>query len=147
MTKQESVEALELAQKQHEHGMGKIKGILANKDMGELPSLYKTNCQFGTWLYDPNNNLKSLLGSIFYKELDTLHSQWHLEYRELYLLYFTQPDSDGISKQKKVTQMELDKAKYYYNELTHTTEKLVNSLSSCKRRLEALAPSKFEQKS
>ncbi len=144
MNKEQTLESLELAKRYHIFQMDKVEALIKGKDMGELPSVYKTGCNFGKWLYDDENRLKPLLGSIFYKELDSIHSQWHLEYRQLYLIFFTEPDKDGISEKKKVKSIDIDKAKFYYSEMQTTSSKLIKSLSSCKRRLEALGADRFQ---
>lgn len=138
------LETLDKARRYHEFQMLKIESLLDGKDAGELPSIYKTECNFGKWLYDDDMNLKILLGSIFYKNVDGLHAQWHLEYRNIYLLYFTEPDQKGISKPKKVTAMDVDKGRSYYADMKITTSKLIKMLASCKRRLEALSADKFQ---
>lgn len=143
MNKQQTLQSLEDARRNHQNALQKVKSLIDKKDVNSIPCVYKTGCEFGKWLYDESINLKKLLGSIFYKELDALHSQWHLEYRKIFLIFFTEPDEKGVYKAKKVEDMQIDKCRLYYTELETTSEKLFKSLLSCKRRLDALAPEKF----
>lgn len=144
MNKQKTLESLEHSKRSLEFNMQTIKSLLDEKNVASIPSVYKISSHFGKWLYDENNNLKNLLGPIFYKDLDAYNSLWHEEYRKIYIIFFGEPNNSGKIKKNKVSQMDIDKCKLYYSEMQTTTNKLLKALASSKRRLEALAEEKFK---
>ncbi len=142
MNKQDTLQSLENARRNLEFNLQTANSLLSNKEVGTLPSTDKNKCPFGIWLTSPEYRIKALLGPIFYKDLDTYHTQWCEEYSRIHLLIFEGLES--TEKRKKISQMELDKGKLYFDELQRTTDKLIKALASSKRRLEALAEEKFE---
>lgn len=144
MNKQQSIASLEEAKRFLDYQMKNIKCLIDGKPRGTLGSIYKMNCDFGHWLYDEENNFKSLLGFIFYRELDAHHTQWHEVYRKIYLMYFEEPKPGEPAREKKISDMDVDKCKLYYTDLVKSTEAIEKCLVSCKRRLEALSEEKFK---
>lgn len=144
MNKEQTLESMEKAKRSLTFDMRTIESLLEGKDIASIPTVYKTNCSFGEWLYNEENNLKNLLGPIFFKELDAYHSQLHEEYRRIYIIFYGEPSGATKPKKNKVTPMELDKCKLYYSEMKLSFDKLLKSMASSKRRLEALAPEKFK---
>ena len=146
MDKEKTIEAICNARKAHEIQMKKIQALLSGKEVENPTSVVKTECDFGKWLYDENNHLKELLGSLFYSNLETIHARWHIEYARVFDLYFKGKKGGLLSKMfksGKVTDMELDKAKLYYSELEATTNELLKVIGSSQRRIEALNERKF----
>ena len=146
MDKERTIEAICSARKAHENQMKKIQTLLNGKKVENPTSVLKTECDFGKWLYDENNQLKKLLGSLFYSNLESLHARWHLEYTRVFDIFFKGKKGGLLSKMfksAKVTDMELDKAKLYYSELEATTAELLKAIGSSQRRIEALNETKF----
>ena len=146
MDKEKTIEAICNARKAHETQMKKIQTLLSGKEVENPTSVAKTECDFGKWLYDENNHLKEILGSLFYSNLETIHARWHIEYARVFDLYFKGKKGGLLSKMfksDKVTDMELDKAKLYYSELEATTTELLKAIASSLRRVEALNERKF----
>ena len=146
MDKEKTIEAIVKARKSHETQMKKIKTLISGREVDNPTSVAKTECDFGKWLYDENNYIKEVLGSIFYRNLETLHARWHTEYSRVFDIFFKEKKSGFFTKMfnsGKVTDMELDKAKLYYSELEATTNELLNAIASSQRRIEALPESKF----
>jgi len=146
MNKEKTVEAIINARKAHESQMKKIVSLLNGKKVENPTAVSKTECDFGKWLYEDNNRLKEILGTLFYTNLETLHAKWHIEYTRLFEIFFKSQKKGFFSKafgSKKVDDMELDKAKLYYSELEETTTQLLNAINSSQRRIEALNESKF----
>ena len=146
MDKEKTIEAIVKARKSHEIQMKKIKTLVRGREIDNPTPVAKTECDFGKWLYDDNNRIKEILGSIFYTNLETLHSRWHTEYSKVFNIFFKEKKSGFLAKMfnsDKVTDMELDKAKLYYSELEATTNELLKVIASSQRRLEALNETKF----
>lgn len=146
MDKEKTIEAIVNAKKAHENQMKKIVGLLNNKEVENPTAVSKTECDFGKWLYEDNNRLREILGTLFYTNLETLHAKWHMEYSRLFEIFFKSKKKGFFSKtfgSKKVDGMELDKAKVYYSELEATTGELLKAIASSQRRIEALNEKKF----
>ena len=147
MDKAQTLEAIQNAKIAHENQMKKIVALLNGKTVDNPTSVSKTECAFGKWLYGDNNRLKEILGELFYSNLETLHSKWHIEYARLFKIFFKPKKSGLFSKllgSNKISDMDIDKAKLYYSELEVTTTELLKAIASSQRRLEALKESKFE---
>ncbi len=147
MDKEKTVEAIVDARKAHENQMKKIISLINRKELDNPTAVLKTECDFGKWLYDEDNNLKGLLGAVFYNNLETLHARWHIEYSRLFDLFFKNKKRGGLFSKifgsDKIEEREIDKAKLYYSELEETTSKLLQAIASSKRRIEALSEEKF----
>ena len=148
MDKEKTVEAIVNARKAHETQMKKIVALLKGKEVDNPTAVLKTECDFGKWLYADDSNLKELLGSLFYTNLENLHARWHIEYSRLFEIFFKNKKKAGffskIFGSDKVEDMELDKAKVYYSELEATTKELIQVIASSQRRIEALREDKFK---
>ncbi|PHQ65468.1 MAG: hypothetical protein COB99_03845 [Sulfurimonas sp.] len=146
MDKTKTLESIQNARRAHEAQMSKIKAAI-NGDKVENPTaVAKTKCTFGKWLYNDENRLRDILGSLFYDNMEVLHAKWHTEYFKLFEIFFKEEKKGFFSKilgSSKVSEMELDKAKLYYSELEETTKELLKALGSSERRIGALPESKF----
>ncbi len=142
MDKQQTLLSLEKSRRNLEFNLQTIKSLIDGKEVANIPSTNKHECMFGVWLYSKDNNLKNLLGGIFFRDLDVYYTQWYDEYTKIYILMFG--EVFNTDKKKKITQMDIDKSKLYFSELSQTTDKLLRALNSSKRRLEALAEEKFK---
>ncbi len=146
MDKEKTIEAIVNARKAHENQMKKIVALLNGKEVENPTAVSKTECDFGKWLYEGDNHLKEILGTLFYTNLETLHARWHVEYSRLFEIFFKPKKKGFFSKafgSKKVAEMDMDKAKLYYSELEATTAELLKAIASSQRRIEALKESKF----
>ena len=146
MDKEKTIEAIVNAKKAHENQMKKIVALLNGKKAENPTAALKTECDFGKWLYDDNNNLESILGNLFYNKLETLHAKWHIEYMSVFEIFFKPKKKGFFSKafgNDKIDEMDLDKAKLYYSELEDTTNELLKTIASSQRRIEALREEKF----
>lgn len=146
MNKEQTLLSIQNARKAHEAQMKKIL-VLLNGSKPENPTaVAKTKCEFGMWLYNEDNHVKDILGSQFYNNLETLHAKWHTEYSRIFEMFFKDTKKGFFSKiisAPKINQMELDKAKLYYSELSVTTAELLKALASSERRMSALSESVF----
>jgi hypothetical protein len=136
----------------HETQMYDLELLLSGKDIESITPLSKTECDFGKLLYANESVLRQIIGSLFYEKLDTLHEKWHEEYQkifDIYKEYFEHKSSHkGLFSKllgaKKVDEMNIDKAKLYYSDLKQTTNELLHTIDISKRRIVALADTKFE---
>jgi len=146
MNKTKTLESIQNARKAHEAQMTKIKAAIDGNKVDNPTAVVKTECVFGMWLYDDENHLRDILGSLFYDNIEILHAKWHVEYLRLFNIFFKDQKTGFLSKilgSSKVSEMELDKAKLYYSELEVTTKELLKALGSSQRRIAALPESKF----
>ena len=148
MNRNETLEAVEKARNSHESQMAKIEKLIAGEEVATPTAVPKTQCVFGQWLYAKENHLEELLGSLFYKNLEEKHAQWHSEYIRVHQIFFGEQKKKGFFAHligaDKVDDLELDKARLYYSELQGTTKELLSILASCERKLSAMSDSKFE---
>ncbi|WP_321777612.1 CZB domain-containing protein [Sulfurimonas sp.] len=146
MDKIKTLESIQNARRSHEAQMSKIKTAIDGDKVDDPTAVAKTKCAFGMWLYDDENHLRNILGSLFYDKMEELHAKWHNEYFKLFNIFFKEEKKSFFSKiigSSNVSEMELDKAKLYYSELEETTQKLLKVLGSSERRISALPESKF----
>ena len=152
MNKVQTVELIEDMKKLHESQMHKIELLLNSKEVDELTSVAKTECDFGKLLYKNEQHLKDILGALFFEKLEKLHERWHREYYNIYKIFKEYVDAKNAKKgffskiigSKKITEMEIDKAKLYHSELKSTTTELIQTIDMCQRRVSALGNAKFE---
>lgn len=146
MNKEKTIEGIVKAKRVHEIQMKKIKTLVSGVWINNPTAAAKTECDFGKWLYDENNHIRELLGDLFYTNIETLHSRWHMEYARIYDMFYKKKRSGflgNIFGSNKATEMELDKAKLYCSELEITTSELLKAIDVSQRRLKALPESKF----
>jgi hypothetical protein len=146
MTKEQTLQAIKKAKEAHEAQMQKIEAAIEGSDIENPTALQKTNCDFGKWLYNPENHMVEIIGSQFYASLDFEHENWHREYAKIYNILFASKKKGlfaTIFRKKSIDPLELDKVKLYYAELQETTAKLLQILASSQRRIAALPESKF----
>lgn len=146
MDKEKTLESIQNARKSHEAQMSKIKAAIDGEKVDDPTVVAKTKCAFGEWLYDDENHLRDILGSLFYDKMEVLHAKWHSEYFRIFEIFFKDEKKSFFSKilrSSKVSEMDLDKAKLYYSELEITTQELLKALGSSERRIYALPESRF----
>ncbi|WP_373073471.1 CZB domain-containing protein [Sulfurimonas sp.] len=146
MNKNETLEAILVAKKSHLDRMDKVNRRINGNFEDALLLISRTECGFGTWFYG-DKRLKSMLGTQFFENLENLHSKWHLEYHKIYEIFYEHENKKGLLSKlvgnKKISQMELDKAKLYFSELQTTTNELIKVIDASHRRLNALNESYF----
>ncbi|MDY0121086.1 MAG: CZB domain-containing protein [Sulfurimonas sp.] len=148
MTKQQTLESIQTARKNHEVQMQKINALVSGKTIVDPTSVSKRECTFGKWLYEDEKYLREILGAQFYETIEQLHGKWHEQYYKIYEIFFTKPKPGLLSKVlklNKVSMLEQDKAKLYYAELQQNTQELLNMMSVSERRVMALQDSKFKK--
>ena len=146
MTKNQTLDSFKIAKKYHELQMVKIGTLISGRDVIDLASYYKEDCNFGRWIYENEAHLRKILGAHFYETLEQVHEKWHEEYQKIYEIIFSKPKRGEISKnpkKNKVTQMDLDKAAFYYTELKLCSQKLLKTMVSSERRIMALSEAMF----
>jgi len=146
MTKEQTLAAIKKAKETHEIQMQKIEAAINGKEISDPTAVEKTKCEFGKWLYDPQNHMQEIIGSQFYTNLDFEHEKWHREYARIFNILFKEKKKGLFSKllgKPSVDPLEIDKAKLYYSELQETTAQLLKALASTERRVSALQETKF----
>jgi len=87
MNKEKTLESIKNARKAHESQMDKIVLAIEGKTVNNPTAVSKTECAFGKWFYG-DDNLRNILGSLFYDNVDNLHAKWHNEYVSIFNLLF-----------------------------------------------------------
>ncbi|NPA60246.1 MAG: hypothetical protein GXO30_07275 [Epsilonproteobacteria bacterium] len=147
MNKEKTIHSVQNTIKVHEAQMSKIIDAIEGKNVSETIAVDKKDCEFGKWLYGSDNQLRNVLGSFFYDQIETLHVRWHCEYAKIFDILFKKQKKGFFAKMmgsSQVDEMQLDKVKVYYSELKVTTQELLKILASSERRLSALPESKFQ---
>ncbi|WP_324172225.1 hypothetical protein [Sulfurimonas sp.] len=146
MDKEKTVESFQNAKKVYEEQMEKLEVAMDGSNIKIPTAALQTAYVFGKWLYLGNDDLRSILGSLFYDKIEILHVRWHEEYIKTFDIFF-QKQKKGFFQNafgnSKVSGMELEKANSYYKELKVITKELIKTIDSSERRLGALAESKF----
>jgi len=147
MTKEQTLAAIKKAKEAHEMQMQKIEAAIEGKEITDPTTIEKTKCDFGKWLYNPENHMKEIIGSQFYTNIDFEHEKWHREYAKIYKILFKDQKKKGLFSKllgkSSIDPLEIDKVKLYYAELKETTEQLLKALASAERRVSALQETKF----
>lgn len=145
MNKQQTLESIQKAIASHEMQMEKISMAIDGQVINNPTALDKKECLLGVWLYDDDNHLRDILGSMFYDKIELYHTKWHDEYLNLHGLLFKEEEKGFFAKlvTPKMNEMDLDKAKLYYSEILETTDELLKILGASERRIEALQETKF----
>jgi len=151
-TKVECLDNLQKAENSHKQGMMELEIFIHNYESGdselkEKTPLNKAKCVFGIWFYG-EQNLNLYLGLQLYEKIDALHTSWHHQYTKIYHIYFQdEKKSKGIFGKffkQKIPQLEIDKAKAYFDDLQSITEELLKQLQVARRRINALSDAKFK---
>ena len=146
MTKTEMLDAIENAKHIHLEQMNKIKLEIAGKEVKNPTALGKMDCECGIWFYAHETEMKNVCGLQLFERLDKSHERWHMDYANIYNLFFKEEKKGLFSKIigfGKQNEMKLDKAKLYFSELQKDTEELLSVSDSAIRRVSALSESKF----
>ena len=147
MDKNETLESIKDAIKSHESQMLKIESAINGHNIEDPTVISKTECVFGLWLYDDTNNIRAILGTQFFDKIEALHAQWHIEYAKIFAIFFKEKKKGFFEKilntNRKVDDMELDKAKLYFENLLEITQELLKILSASERRVDAMSENKF----
>jgi len=155
MNKAKILESLKKAREAHEAQMIRLQNLIEAGEVVDYKKVSqkqcpvsKTICDFGQWLYGEENHIEELVGELFYKELETLHAQWHIEYVKVFKILFN-PEGKGLlskflSHDNTIDELELDKVKTYYKDMEKITQQLLSTLKTCERRLNAMSDSRFE---
>jgi len=154
MNKTQTLEALQRAKEAHEKQMIRLQNLIAEGEVLDYANVAKTQCpvaktmcEFGQWLYSENGHLEDVIGELFYKELETLHAQWHVEYVKVFKILFNPKKKGFLSKilnhDNHIDELELDKAKTYLGDLEKISQELLSTLNTVQRRLNAMSDSKF----
>ena len=147
MTKEEMLSAMASLQGTHIAQMEKIKSAIAGKDIQNPTALGKLECECGIWFHKHEEQIKNILSLQLFERLDKNHEQWHVDYENIYNLFFKEEKKKGffskIINVSKSDMMKLDKAKLYFSELEKDTQELLNTSEIALRRVSALSEKKF----
>jgi len=146
MTKSEMIDAIENAKSIHQEQMHKIESEIAGVKIANPTAPGKMDCECGIWFYKHEKEMQDILGLQLFERLDRGHEKWHIDYINIYNLFFKEEKKGVFTKifgSSKVNEMTLDKAKLYYQDLQKDTEELLKVSDSAIRRVSALSDSKF----
>jgi hypothetical protein len=145
--KEDFLQNITKSKEAHKKAMSKLDMVLNQtlpaKEQEATP-ISKNECDFGKWFYD-THNIKEYLGLQLYEKIELLHSSWHKQYAQIYNILFANTKKGLLGKifKQKPDQLEIDKAKAYYDDLKKITQELLNSMDTATRRINALSDSKF----
>jgi len=152
MDKIQTLNLIDKIKVSHELQMHKLELLMSGKDVESIAPLTKTECELGKLMYNNEEALRMVVGSLFYEKLDAIHEKWHNEYSNIFNIFdeyvkYKSSHKGLFSKLigvKKISDMDMDKAKLYYSELKLTTQELLHVIDISRRRISALADTKFE---
>ncbi|MDD4855354.1 MAG: CZB domain-containing protein [Sulfuricurvum sp.] len=148
MNKEETLTHLRNAKKAHiawvERAHALIEGLPIAKEQVPVGC---TECKFGLWFYGDGQALGMIPNMDCLKEIERLHFELHDVYMKIFKIYFSDEDRSLFSKffgtRKKVTSLNQEIAKDYYNQLKAISEKLIETIERLERRVYALQEGKF----
>ncbi|MCF6331606.1 MAG: CZB domain-containing protein [Sulfurimonas sp.] len=147
MDKTATLKSITVVKEAHELQMQKLKDAIYGGETEELKIFSKSECKLGRWLYAEDNFLRDILGSLFFDNIDKIHTRWHSDYTVIYVILIKKNEKKGffskILNGSNISAMDLDKVKLYYSGLKMTTEAFLKALESAQRRLSALPESMF----
>ncbi|WP_428738303.1 CZB domain-containing protein [Sulfurimonas sp.] len=147
MTRKEMLDAMAVARETHKRQMDKIKHIIKGELVEEPTALGKMECECGQWFYSNKDEMTKILGHQMFERLDKVHEKWHQDYSRVYEIYQAkQQRGSGIFAKvinKGKDNLEHDKLKLYYKELSELTDELMREADAAMRRITALPESKF----
>ena len=104
-----------------------------------------SNCSYIQWfLSEEETTLKQRIGLQPMEKLELIHKEWHSTYNKIIEIFY--PKKKSFFKKLIHTSpnmQELDKAKSYLFDLQNITHNLEETVTSIKRRINALSESKF----
>ena len=142
-TKNDYLTYIDTTKKELEKNLLQVELVLDGAKEENLHLENKHECYFGKWLY-AHEDVKDYIGFQQFEKLDLLHTQWHTHYAKIYQIFM--PEKKGLFSKllsKKHSQLEIDKAKAYYDDLKIITDEIIKLLEIAKRRINALSESKF----
>jgi len=141
--KTELLEQTNKARSSLEKELVKIEMALGGAKVEQLTPRNKFECIFGRWFHG-DGHLKELFGPQLYEKLEALHTEWHTQYGKIYTIYF-QEKKGFFNKllHKEPSEFEKDKAKAYLDDLQKITQEMLQTITVCQRRLNALSDAKF----
>jgi Chemoreceptor zinc-binding domain len=148
MNKEATITHLNNAKKAHitwvQRAHALIEGLPIEKE--QIP-VGCTECQFGQWFYGEGQILGMMPSMDTLKEIETLHFELHDVYMKIFKIYFSDEDRSLLSKlfgtRKKVSPLNQEAARDYYNQLKTISEKLIVTIERLERRLFALQEGNF----
>jgi hypothetical protein len=146
MKRSEMIASIENTKLIHLEQMKKIESEMAGVKIENPTALSKMDCECGIWFYKHEKIMKDILGLQLYERLDKSHEQWHIDYINIYNLFFKEEKKGVFTKLFGLgedDEMIRDKAKIYYQDLQKDTEELLRISDSALRRVGALSDSKF----
>ena len=115
MTKQECIHFLKQTQRSYNTHMSSIKYSEKQNFSGYKPLiLNKEKSLAGKLLYENIKATKNIIGTIFYDELESLHSEWCEEYNKISNVYLKNTKKSFLFG-KRIDPMSKDKIKGLYN--------------------------------
>ena len=144
MKKEDCLKSLENIIKFQKNQMKNIYLVIyTNKSDTELTSKSHFECQIGKWLY--SSHAKEIFGPQTFEKLEQKHIEWHKIYQKIYDMLFS--NKKGlllkIFSKSKLSPMDEDRVKAYYDELENISNEFLQIIESAKKRVNAMSESKF----
>ncbi len=148
MTKEDMQNKIKSARQSHTYQIQKIKFLVEGVPLKEDPTpLSYKECGFGSWMYRDEEQLRKLMGSKSFEEIEQQHILWHTEYQKIYRIYYGEAKKGLLARftggRPKVDSLQKDRAKAYFNDLQKLTYDLLQKLSALEQRIKLMPESYF----
>jgi len=147
MKRDEIIKTIDDALASHNDQIEKIEDLFNGDQVINPTPLDKRECSFGTWIYSPENCIKSLLGYEVYEKIISYHEDWHIDYKEIYDAFYNQPQANFLSKvlhiQEGMDPVNFRMSNFYHRELIIASCKLTMTLEDCKAKVMKLDEAAF----
>ncbi len=144
MKKEDCLNSLENLIKLQKNQMKNIYLVIhINKKNIPLTSTNHNECQTGKWLN--SSHAKEVLGPQTFEKLEQKHKEWHKIYQKIYDILFSNKKGllSKMFSKSKLSPMDEDRVKAYYDELESISKEFIQILESAKKRVNAMSESKF----
>ncbi len=145
-TKEQCLDSLGTILQEHKNRLLALE-ILVRTNDPDAPNVVKdySECSFVKWTKNAEL-IKHRIGLQLFEKLDRIHKQWHATYDKVIDIFYPKKSS-LFSKllHKKPSELELNKAQSYVDDLNQLQKELSNTIEGIQRRVRALSESKFHQ--
>jgi len=143
MSKELFLKQFAKAKQSHSTQMNQLKLLVRNMPLDDI-EIYvgMKETGLGKWFYDDTIPLKSLIHDSIYNDIDNFLNEWQDVYFKIYQIYYPEKPQGLISKflkkRHKVSELDQDKAQFYFKEIEEISLSLRRSLNSIEGRLNTL---------
>ncbi|QKF64974.1 hypothetical protein [Campylobacter corcagiensis] len=142
MNKQDTIKSLKQCVDRQDFIMTRIRNSINQRRENEILDVLHQTTAFGSFLYDENNRLRPLLGSILFDGIGKYYEQWKETCDSIFNMLVVDKTARK-PKLKKITGKDEDIIKAIFDDLMTIHDNLKRQCETGFARLNALSDDKF----